>query len=188
MAWLDEHAWATPEWLLNKEMLRLLEHAGALERIRAYHFQAMERFVQPNRLARMIEQEYFLGDAAYGPVEMMDDLRASIWRELETGETVDPFRRNLQRVYLDRLHWIMHEAETDYLRPPDSGNSRVSRDDDPPLNAELHVDHSDMRAIVRSQLRQLRSEVTSGMDTAPDGMTRIHLEDILVRIDRALAE
>ncbi len=188
MAWLDEHAWATPEWLLDKEVLRLLEHAGALERIRAYHDQAMERFVQPNRLARMIEQEYFLGDEAYGPVEMMDDLRASIWREVEEGAAVDPFRRNLQRVYLDRLHWIMHEAETDYLVPPASGNFRVGSDDDPPLNAELHVGHSDMEAIVRSQLRQLRQEVEAGVGQAPDGMTRIHLEDVLVRIDRTLAE
>ena len=188
MAWLDEHAWPTPEWLLDKEVLRLLEHAGALERIRAYHDQAMERFVQPNRLARMIEQEYFLGDEAYGPVEMMDDLRASIWREVLEGESVDPFRRNLQRVYLDRLHWIMHEAETNYLVPPASGNFRVGSDTDPPLNAELHVGHSDMEAIIRHQLRQLRQEVQAGLGQAPDTMTRIHLEDVLVRIDRALAE
>lgn len=188
MAWLDEHAWETPEWLLDKDLLRLVEHAGALERIRAYHYQAMERFVQPNRLARMLEQEYFLGDEAYGAVEMMDDLRASLWKELDQGRAIDPFRRNLQRVYVDRLHWMMHEAEADYLRPPDSGNSRVSRDDDPPLNAELHVDHSDMRAIVRHQLRSLRGEVESGLDQSPDSMTRIHLEDVLVRIDRALAE
>jgi len=188
MAWLDEHAWATPEWLLDKDVLRLLEHAGALERIRAYHDQAMERFVQPNRLARMVEQEYFLGGEAYGAVEMMDDLRASLWREVAEGNSVDPFRRNLQRVYLDRLRWIMYEAEADHLRPPDSGNLRVSEDDDPPLNAEHHVGHSDMHAIVRHQLRQLRGEVRAGLDRTPDSMTRIHLEDVLVRIDRTLAE
>jgi len=188
MAWLDEHAWVTPEWLLDKEVLRLLEHAGALERIRAYHDQAIERFIQPNRLARMLEQEYFLGAEAYGAVEMMDDLRASLWRELGQGIAIDPFRRNLQRVYLDRLHWIMHEAEADHLRPPDSGNLRVSQDDDPPLNAELHVAHSDMRAIVRHQLRQLRDEVRDGVAGSPDTMTRIHLEDALVRIDRTLGE
>ena len=188
MDWLDEHAWTTPEWLLDKELLRLIEHAGALERIRAYHHQAMERFVQPNRLARMLEQEYFLGDQAYGAVEMMDDLRASLWKELAAGSSIDPFRRNLQRVYIDRLHWIMHEAETNYLRPPDSGNSRVSSDNDPPLNAELHVDHSDIRAIVRSQLRALRGEVSDGLGASADTMTRIHLEDVLVRIDRSLAE
>jgi hypothetical protein len=188
MAWLDEHAWPTPEWLLDKEVLRLLEHAGALERVRAFHEQAMERFVQPNRLARMLEQEYFLGSEAYGAVEMMDDLRASLWKELGQGTAIDPFRRNLQRVYLDRLHWIMHEAEADHLRLPDSGNLRVSRDDDPPLNAELHVGHSDMHAIVRHQLRQLRQEVEEGLARAPDTLTRIHLEDVLVRIDRTLGE
>jgi hypothetical protein len=188
MAWLDEHGFSTPGWLLDKSLLRLLEHAGALERIRAYQGEAMDRFIQPNRFARMIEQEYFLGDSAYGPTEMMDDLRSMLWRELGDGASIDPFRRNLQRVYLDRIDWILHEAETDFMVPPPSGNLRVSRDDDPPLNAELHVGHSDMGAILRDQLRALGDEVERALAGGPDRNTRIHLEDVRVRIRRILAE
>ena len=186
MEWLDEHAWSTPEWLLDKDILRLLEHAGALERIRAYQVQALDRFVQPNRFARMVEQEYFLGEEAYGAAEMMDDLRASLWREVRTGEPIDPFRRNLQRAYLDRLDWILNEAEADYLEPPASGNLRVSRDDDPPLNAELHIGHSDMGALFRDQLRRLRDEVEEGIGQAPDRMSRIHMEDVVERVNALL--
>jgi hypothetical protein len=188
MEWLDEHAWTTPEWLLDKEMLRLLEHAGALERIRAYQAEAMDRFLQPNRLARMIEQEYFLGDAAYAPTEMLDDLRGSVWREVSNGSAIDPFRRNLQRVYLDRIDWILHEAEANHLNPPSSGNLRVSADNDPPLNAELHIGHSDMGGLLRDQLRQLHDEVGEAAAVANDRNTRIHLEDVLVRIARILGE
>lgn len=188
MAWLDEHAWATPTWLLDLDILRRLEHAGALERIRAYQGEALDRFLQPNRFARMIEQEYFHGGEAYGPAEMMDDLRAALWREVGAGQPIDPFRRNLQRAYLDRLDWILNEAEADVLVPPPSGNLRVSRDDDPPLNAELHIGQSDMGALIRDQLRLLRREVRDGIDRAPDRMSRIHLEDVAVRIDRLLDE
>ena len=188
MEWLDEHAFATPEWVLDKEVLRLLEHAGAVERIRGYQMEALERFLHPNRFNRMVEQEYFLGEETYTPIEMMDDLREMLWSELEGGAAIDPFRRNLQRGYLERLDWLAHEAEAETFEPPSSGNLRVSQDDDPPLNAEIHVSQSDIGALVRDQLRQLRSDVEAGIEDAPDRFTEIHLEDVLVRIDAVLQE
>lgn len=186
MTWLDQHGFATPTWLLDEDILRRLEHAGALERIRAYQMEAMDRFLHPNRFARMTEQEHFLGREAYSPVEMMDDLRATLWKEVRNGASVDAFRRNLQRGYLERMDWLLHDAESDVLVPPPSGNLRVSRYDDPPLNAELHVRQSDIGALVRDQLHQLRSETRTAQRRAPDHMTRIHLADVLHRIDETL--
>ncbi len=186
MGWLEEHGFVTPTWLLDPNVLRRLEHAGALERIRAYQMEALDRFLHPNRFARMIEQEHFHGEAAYAPVDMMDDLRWILFRELRDGTAIDAFRRNLQRGYLERMHWLLHEAEADVLVPPSSGNLRVGSYDDPPLNAELHVRQSDIGAMVRDQLHQLRSEVHTAQRRAPDRMTRIHLADVLHRIDETL--
>ena len=188
MEFLEEYGFQTPEWLLDRETLRLLEHAGALERVRGYQMQALERFLLPNRFARLAEQEHFLGDEAYTNIEMMDDLRAMLWNEVQDGESIDAFRRNLQRGYLDRLDWLMHEAEMDTFDPPASGNLRVRSYETPPLNAQVHVSQSDVQMLVRDQLRLLRSEVQENLDAAPDRTTRIHLEDVLARIDRILQD
>ena len=39
----------TPEWALNLDLLRRLEHAGAVERIRAYQELAVQRFLNHAR-------------------------------------------------------------------------------------------------------------------------------------------
>ncbi len=187
MAFIDEHVLQTPTWALDMDLLRQLEHAGAVERIRAYQELAVQRFLNHARLARMIEHEAFMGDETYRPADMLDDARGIIWRELGQGGSIDTFRRNQQRAYLDQAHYLLHEATSNHWSPPASGNLRVSRNDDPPLNADLHIGQSDIRPLIREQLRMLRDEIEGTLSRGvQDRMTRIHLEDALERIGRAL--
>jgi hypothetical protein len=86
-----------------------------------------------------------------------------------------------------QAHYLLHEAESDHWNPPGSGNLRVGSDDDPPLNADLHIAQSDIRPLIRDQLKLLRNEVEQALGgSVDDRMTRIHLEDVLVRLDSAL--
>lgn len=187
MAFFDAHVFTTPQWALDEDLLRRIEHAGAIERTRAYQVSGVRRLLNHARLARLIEQEAFLGEAAYGPAEMLDDLRDMIWRELSAGATIDTWRRNLQRGYLEYARALLHTVETPGFQPPSSGNLRVSRNDDPPLNADIHVGQSDIRPLIREQLGLLRADVRQALDRGVrDRMSRVHLEDALERIDAAL--
>jgi hypothetical protein len=186
MRFIDEHVLQTPAWALDHDMLRRLEHAGAVERIRAYQELAVQRLLNHARLARMIEHEAFLGDRTYRPAQMLDDTREMVWREVHRNRSIDTWRRNLQRAYLDQAHHLLHDAESRHWTPPPSGNLRVNRNDDPPLHADLHIGQSDIRPLIREQLglldREIRSALSRGVQ---DRMTRIHLEDALVRIAKA---
>ena len=63
----------------------------------------------------------------------------------------------------------------------------MSANDDPPLNADLHISQSDIRPLVRDQLALLKEEINQALDTGiDDRMTRIHLEDARRRIESAL--
>jgi hypothetical protein len=148
---------------------------------------AVERLLNHARLARLIEQEAFLGGGAYRPAELLDDVRAIVWREVRERRPIDTFRRNLQRGYLEQAHHLLHTEEVRGWSPPASGNLRVNRNDDPPLEAELHIGQSDIRPLLRDQLRQLDGELQRALaHRGLDRMTRIHLEDARVRIARAL--
>lgn len=187
MAFFDEHVFATPRWALDAELLRRLEHAGAVERTRAYQVSGVRRLLNPDRLARLVEQQAFLGDAAYAPADMLDDLRRMVWREVEIGSAIDPWRRNLQRGWLHHADSVLNVVETPGFQPPRSGNLRVGNNDDPPLNAGVNVEQSDIRPLLRDQFRLLRREVTAALERGvTDRTTRIHLEDVLERIDAAL--
>lgn len=187
MAFIDEHVLATPEWALDMALLRKLEHAGAVERIRAYQELAVQRLLNHARLARMIEHEAFLGDDTYRPSDMLDDARAMVWRELDQGQAIDTWRRNMQRAWLQQAHYLLHQAESEHWHPPASGNLRVGRNDDPPLNADLHIAQSDIRPLIRDQLRLLAADIDQTLENGvADRMTRIHLEDARQRVAAAL--
>ncbi len=176
LAFLHEHAFERPGWLLDEDVLGRIQHAGALDRIRSTQVGVVDLLLDPQRLARMIEAEALLGEATYTPLALFDDLRQGLWRELRRGEAVDPFRRNLQRGYLERLEYLMTEEVTP---PPPQFLQFVSF-------TPVDVSQSDIRAYVRGQLEALKGEVRVALPRTRDRATRLHLRDALVRIDAIL--
>ncbi len=187
MKFIDQQVLATPSWALNPNVLRRLEHAGAVERIRAYQELAVQRLLNHARIARMIEHEAFHGAATFTPTQMLDDTRAAVWRDAQAGRALSTYRRNLQRAYLAQSNHLLNIADNTGWSPPRSGDLRVGSDTDPRLNGELKIAQSDIRPLIRDQLKLLRGELRTALSRGvAERNTRIHLEDAIVRIDRAL--
>jgi hypothetical protein len=187
MRFITEQVLATPTWALNPDVLRRIEHAGAVERIRAYQELAVQRLLNHARLARMIEHETFHGAATYTPSEMLDDVRKALWGDATAGRALDTYRRNAQRAYLAQAHHLLKEADNAGWSPPRSGDLRVGSDTDPTLNGPLKIAQSDIRPLIREQLTLLRSDLQAALGQGVrDRMTRIHMEDAVLRINVAL--
>jgi hypothetical protein len=174
MEWLGDQVFATPDWMLDYDVLSRIESAGVIDRIRGLQGRVLNQVLDPRRMERLVEAEAKLGDDAYTLGEMLDDLRAEVWSELASGQAIDPFRRNLQRAYLERLEYLMTE-EPEELSGFFSGS----------LN-EVDVSQSDIRAFVRGQLTTLRGEILRGLGRTSHRATRLHLQDAIVRIDDIL--
>ncbi|MDQ3081523.1 MAG: hypothetical protein M3R07_04835, partial [Gemmatimonadota bacterium] len=57
----------------------------------------------------------------------------------------------------------------------------------PALNGDLKIAQSDIRPLIRDQLKLLRGELRATLTRGvTDRNTRIHLEDAMVRIDKTL--
>lgn len=78
MDFLLNHAFQTPEWMLESDILTRIEHAGALDRIRRYQENVLKDLMHPQRMARLLEGEALFEDG-YTAIAMMDDLREGIW-------------------------------------------------------------------------------------------------------------
>jgi len=174
VAFLAENAFQTPGWLLEPAVLDRIEHSGAMNRLRQYQVGVLNSLLDPQVLARLIEFDA-RGDAeAYAPVELLSDVRGAVWTELERGGAIDPYRRNLQRGYLERLEFLMTDDS-----PP--GQSNAYMDITP-----VDVSQSDIRAYVRGELTALDRAVRQALRRTNDRATRLHLEDVLVRIENIL--
>ena len=127
-------------------------------------------------MARTIENEAVNGDEAYSIIELMEDLRASVWTELKQGGEIDVYRRNLQRAHIDRLAYLMTEKQT--VIP---GALRRFF-----IRSNVDASQSDIRAVVRAELTELKKQIKAAIGRTADKMSKYHLQDAVVRIDLIL--
>ena len=87
---LNENAFATPAWAIDKEILRRIEPIGALNRVRNAQNSVLNNLLSSSRFARLVEQQALDGSSAYLPAEFLADVRAGVWTELGTPRvTID---------------------------------------------------------------------------------------------------
>lgn len=174
MKYLQRETFATPTWMLDEAILKKIEHAGMVDRVRQLQANVLNQLLDPSRIARLIEAEAVQGNRTYTPLDMFTDLRNGIWSELTSNATIDPYRRNLQRAYIERMEYLMKEEPN-----PPSGNAAARLGVTP-----VDVSQSDIRPLVRGELTALKSRLSAARPA--DTMTRYHIADCIKRIDMVL--
>lgn len=176
MEWLHEEVFHTPDWMLEESVLRRIEGVGAMDRLRRYQVGAVNTLLDPQRMARMMEAEVMMDNETYTVSEMFADMRNAIWSELRNRSAIDAFRRNLQRGHLERLEFLM----TQEAPPVPSFFANFGF-------TGIDVSQSDIRAYVRGELETLKRDATLALTRGVrDNMTRLHLRDVVARIDHIL--
>jgi hypothetical protein len=157
MQFLSANAFTTPSFVIKPDILRRIEPVGTLDRIRTSQLRVLTTLLAEPRIARLVEQEAVDGAAAYRPTDFFTDLRRAVWREIDAAAVqIDPYRRNLQRAYLDAM------------------SDKVNR-----VNSES-------RPLARGELRTLDAGVRAAIAKAADRTTRLHLQDVRDQIARIL--
>ncbi len=159
MEYLNRQVFATPEWLLDSDILDRFQGSGAPDLVRARQVGALNQVLNVARMKRLVEQEAFHGSRAYSIGDMLDELRQGIWSELHAGRDTDAYRRNLQRGYLERMGTLM---------------------------ADEDAQQTDVAPFIRGQLHMLSGELTTAADRASHRATRLHYLDAIARIDTIL--
>ncbi|WP_394908047.1 zinc-dependent metalloprotease [uncultured Mesonia sp.] len=175
MAFLQQHLFTTPDWMLDKDIFNKIEYDGSVERIRAYQVRTLNNLLDFGRMARLIENEN-INENAYGLLDMMTELRAGIFSELAQGKTIDVYRRNLQRAYVDRMQYLMTEKQN---KIPSRLRSWINQ-------SGINVAQSDIRPVVRAELNNLNRQAQRAISRTSDRMSRYHLQDLVERIDAIL--
>lgn len=178
VAFLNKELFQTPSWIVEKNVLRRIQAVGVVERVRSTQTSTLNQLLDPGRLARLIEAEALEGSSAYTIVNLFTDLHNGIWSELRSGQAIDVYRRNLQRAYLERMEYLLTKEQTPV---PAQFRAFVSR-------TSIDVSQSDIRPMVRADLKQLRKELKTALKKSSDTMTRNHIDDALQRVVKLLDE
>ena len=174
VSFLNNHLFKTPYWMIDKNILNKIEYAGTTNRIRSLQSSYLNRVLDFGRMARMIENEALNGNNSYSLDEMMNDVKNGIWSELKNGQSIDVYRRNLQKSYISRLDFIMKNEQPSR---PGSWGSYITT---------VKVDVSDIRSVTMGTLMDLNKDLNKALKKYSDSSLKNHIRYCLNMIKEAL--
>ncbi|MBT2159641.1 zinc-dependent metalloprotease [Zobellia barbeyronii] len=176
MVFLQDQLFATPEWLLDQNIFNKIQYSGFVEEIRAMQTKTLDNILSLGKLQRLVENETANGAEAYQLTNMMSELRSGIWSELQNGQKIDTYRRNLQKAHVERLNYLM--TVKDQKKQPDFGGYQKS--------TVVHTSQSDIRSVARAELQILQRTIENAIARTSDNMSKYHLQDVSNRIEQIL--
>jgi ribosomal protein S18 acetylase RimI-like enzyme len=171
MNFLDRQLFTTPKWMLDEKILADIGETpvqvvytsqnGVLTRILTFH-----------TLNKLLAGEAADGQSAYKITDLFNDLNKSILTEIKAGQPIDIYRRNLQKLYVDKMiELVKPKPQATVPTVVFGGRGGAPRE----------LDQTDALSVVKGQLRMI-----NGMLKTTDAMTTYHLQDLNDRITAAL--
>jgi hypothetical protein len=158
--WIQENVFDTPTWLVDKQILQNINPDGYFEVLRSVQTRHLNSLLSFDRIGRLINSETVDTDY-YAAIDLLQDLRMGMF----SRSTIDIYKRNLQRAFVDRLEYLMTTA---------------------PSRSDYNVAQSDVRALVRGELNTLQSTLLRKRNATTNKVDRYHYEDLLARVELIL--
>jgi hypothetical protein len=174
---LLDNVFTTPSFFLDPDVLRRVEPTGSVERIRTRQAAVLVDLLLDSKLSRLVEQQAFATapSPAYTIADLFGDLHRGIFSEaVAVRPTVDAYRRNVQRTYVDQMDRLINTPLA-AATPPGGGFPGFTPP--PPRPA-------DARALARADLVDLDGQLRTAILRTTDRVTRAHFQDLRARIDR----
>jgi hypothetical protein len=172
LAFLSENVFTTPTWLQPQD---IISRVGPSTILATRQAGVVTSLLTSSRLARMSEAERYDAANAYPLTEYLSDLRRAVWG----GSAAEVNRRQLQRVYLQRLDALVNPP-VPVSTAAAAGASAPVRPT--PFVTPPNVAQSDLPALARAQLRDIQRDARVSAVSAKSAVERAHWADIADRV------
>jgi hypothetical protein len=174
LQFLQEQLFKTPTWLVDNS---ISDYTGSNKLTTVGNIQnaILNRLISNNTFNKLFRFEAQEPVNAYAASEMLSDLRKGIWSELTAKQSIDIYRRGLQKSFVETLGRIINPD-------PNAGGILISLGAAPSMNSKT----TDAISIAKAQLRTLASEIRAALPAYKDAASRAHLQDVLDRINETL--
>ena len=176
VAFLHQQLFNTPTWLISNDVYAKTG-GNPLTIVGNIQDNVLNRLFGASTLNKLINAETAIGNSAYKMTDLFSDMKKGIWSELPTRKTIDVYRRNLQKSYVNVLSNLLYPAQVTVSLGGGGGFN---------LAPAVNTDKSDIKSLVRAHLTTLRAEVNAAAAAMTDPMSKYHLQDVSKRIDDAL--
>ena len=175
--WLNRQVFDTPAWLLDDKIITKIRPDYGVDAISRIQEATLNNLFTSDRLQRLVEMNA-KNPASYGLDEFFTDVRSSIWSEARTHKATDVTRRNLQKVYVEKMVSILNGTAI--------GGQAGFSFRGTVVPAAVDPRKTDITSVTRGHLLALKSELKAALPLTTDKMTKYHYEDVLFRIEKGL--
>lgn len=172
---LHQQLFQAPMWLMDVNLTSKLKAENGVKRIADLQTSTINRLYDSSRLQRLIEAKASY-PSAYGLEDFFMDMEKGIWAELNQGGSTTVFRRNLQKIHLEKMIELLEESKP--LRGRISTYFRTTSAVDNSL--------SDIRSMAMGRLMELYKTLDKKGAKNGDRLTKYHYMDCQKRIEEAL--
>ncbi len=176
---LHNQLFETPLWLLDKNILNKISSPSSPEMIANTQSSILNSLLSSSRLFRMeAVSDRFGKTNVYDPEDLVTDVERGLWKELNSAKSIDPFRRNLQKQYVDIMISLMN---------PSQPTIPVGLPRGLLIFFGADIKNTDIPSIARGHLTALRTRILAASNVSSDKLSKYHLQDIAERIRQALS-
>jgi hypothetical protein len=178
VAFLNTQLFTTPLWMMDQNILSKIKPENGVEAIKSIQDFTLSSLLAGDRAVRLMESGA-AGAGNYTLDEMMTDLRSGIFSELKTKTSIDIYRRNIQKVFVDRVAALLKPGNAMVRSVPVGVTYGFS-------TRVVNLAQTDLPSIARGQLIDLKNEMKAASSRMTDKLSKYHLQDLIARIDMAL--
>ncbi|MCU0393809.1 MAG: zinc-dependent metalloprotease [Thermoflexibacter sp.] len=161
VAFLNKQLFETPAWLLDQNVLTKIRPEQGVEQLKNAQEFVLNTVLSGDKLIRLLET-------------------GAKWSELRTKKAIDIHRRNLQKVFVEKVISVLNPTQPAVLFyvPVGGGYGFNIR--------QVDLKKTDVPSVARGHLEALLAEIRASLPLITDKMSRYHLQDVAKRIDNAL--
>ena len=109
LRFLEKNLWNTQNWLMEKELISQIKDEGVLNSLQNIQLGALNRFLNVNKLNRMLSAQESLIGNALTVQELMDNLFKSLYKK--SSNNADLSEQRLQLYFIERIEMLMDEEK-----------------------------------------------------------------------------
>lgn len=176
MRFLQTNILNTPTWIIDPVILNKIQPGQGVENVRALQEPVINSMFSEDRIQRLLETASRFPNS-YGVLEFFKDMQSGVWSDLSGSKEITMYRRNLQKIYVERL--------ISMITTP-AGPSNAISVFGTTIPARTDPKKNDILSLVRGHLKSLRPLIIAGASRRSSNLTKMHLDDLADRIERAL--
>jgi len=179
MNFLQTQLFATPTWLLDKNILNKISNPVANERLQTIQISVLKNLLDKGRLYRLTTSATRFSNASYSLHDMMEDVRKGLFTELSNHQSGDVYRRNLQKTYVSILGDLINPNTTAAMSAG-AAAPRIA------MGPAIDVENTDVVSEARAQLKKLAGSIQANKASINDVNAVNHYDDLQDRIKNIL--